>query len=69
MGRFLLLTGIGSLVWNAGLIGVGMALAARWAEVAAVAAPATMDELAVAAVALPVAWLWRRTRTPRAVAL
>jgi membrane protein DedA with SNARE-associated domain len=69
MGRFLLLTGIGSLVWNAGLIGVGMALAARWAEVAAVAAPATMYVLAVAAVALPVAWLWRRTRTPRAVAL
>jgi membrane protein DedA with SNARE-associated domain len=66
--RFTLLTAIGSLVWNAGLIGVGMALAARWAEVAGVLAPATMYLLAATAVALPAAWLWRRTRVARAVA-
>ena len=60
--RFALLTAIGSLVWNAGLIGVGMALAARWAEVATVAAPASLYALAAAAVVLPAAWLWRRTR-------
>jgi membrane protein DedA with SNARE-associated domain len=66
--RFTLLTAIGSLVWNAGLIGVGMALAARWAEVAGVLAPATMYLLAATVVALPAAWLWRRTRVARAVA-
>jgi membrane protein DedA with SNARE-associated domain len=66
--RFTALTALGSLIWNAGLIGVGDALAARWAEVAAVAAPATLYALAAAAVALPAAWLWRRTRTARVVA-
>jgi membrane protein DedA with SNARE-associated domain len=65
--RFTALTAIGSLVWNAGLIGVGMALAARWAEVAAVLAPATMYLLAATAGALPAGWLWRRMRVPRAV--
>jgi membrane protein DedA with SNARE-associated domain len=60
--RFTVLTAIGSLVWNAGLIGIGMALAARWAEVATVVAPASVYALAALAVALPVAWLWRRTR-------
>jgi membrane protein DedA with SNARE-associated domain len=65
--RFTLLTALGSLVWNAGLIGVGMALAARWTEVAAVLAPATAYLLAAAAVALPAAWLWRRTRAARLV--
>jgi membrane protein DedA with SNARE-associated domain len=65
--RFALLTAIGSLIWNAGLIGVGMALAARWTEVAAVFAPATAYLLAAAAVALPAAWLWRRIRAARPV--
>lgn len=65
--RFAALTAIGSLVWNAGLIGVGMALAARWAEVAAVVAPVSTWALAAAAVVLPAAWLWRRTRPAPAV--
>lgn len=58
--RFLTLTAIGSLVWNAELIGLGEALAARWAQVAAVAAPASTYLLAVAAVVVPLVWWLRR---------
>src|SRR3954451_10762870 len=58
--RFLLLTAIGSLVWNAALIGVGAALAARWAEVAAVVAPASAYLLAVSAALVPALWWLRR---------
>jgi membrane protein DedA with SNARE-associated domain len=60
LGRFLLLTAVGSMVWNAGLIGVGEALAAHWAEVAAVVAPASAYLLAVAAALLPFVWWLRR---------
>lgn len=38
--RFLVLTAIGSMVWNAGLIEIGQLLAARWTEVPAAAAAA-----------------------------
>jgi membrane protein DedA with SNARE-associated domain len=60
LGRFLLLTTVGSLVWNAGLIGVGAALAAHWAEVTAVLAPASVYLVAVAAALLPFVWWLRR---------
>lgn len=62
LGRFLTLTAIGSLVWNAGLIGVGEALAARWAEVASVLAPVSMYLLAAAVIGIPAGW-WLRRRT------
>lgn len=61
--RFLLLTALGSLVWNAGLIGVGEALADRWAEVAAVVAPASTGLLVGAAALVPAVW-WLRRRSP-----
>ena len=59
--RFLGLTAAGSLIWNAGLIGVGMALAARWAEVASVVSPAATGMLAVAVAAVPAVWWFRRS--------
>src|SRR3954453_16550571 len=62
LGRFTALTAAGSFIWNAGLIEAGKLLAQRWADVAAVAAPVSTGLLAVAAAAVPVVWLWRRTR-------
>jgi membrane protein DedA with SNARE-associated domain len=62
LGRFTALTAAGSFAWNAGLIEAGKLLAQRWTEVAAVVAPASTGLLAVAVAAVPVAWLWRRTR-------
>src|SRR3954447_22547279 len=62
--RFLGLTAIGSLAWNAGLIEIGNALAARWTEVEGVVSPASTGLLVAAAVALPAVWLWRG-RGPR----
>jgi membrane protein DedA with SNARE-associated domain len=62
LGRFTALTAAGSFAWNAGLIEAGKLLAQRWAEVAAVVAPASTGLLAVAVAVVPVAWLWRRTR-------
>jgi membrane protein DedA with SNARE-associated domain len=64
--RFLGLTAIGSLAWNAVLLEVGNALAARWTEVEGVVSPASTGLLVAAAVTLPAVWLWRRTR-PAAV--
>jgi membrane protein DedA with SNARE-associated domain len=66
--RFTLLTAIGSLAWNAGLIGAGEALAARWTQVAEVVSPVATGLLVAAAIALPAAWLWHRMRATRAVA-
>lgn len=66
--RFTLLTAIGSLAWNAGLIGAGEALAARWTQVAGVVSPVATGLLVAAATALPAAWLWHRMRATRAVA-
>lgn len=60
--RFLGLTAIGSMAWNAGLIEVGNALAARWTEVETVASPAAGALLAATLVAIPAVWWWRRHR-------
>jgi membrane protein DedA with SNARE-associated domain len=68
LGRFTLLTAAGSFAWNAGLIEAGRLLAQRWAEVASVVAPASTGLLAAAVAAVPVVWLWRRTRAAAAVA-
>jgi membrane protein DedA with SNARE-associated domain len=61
--RFLGLTAIGSLAWNAGLIEIGNVLAARWSEVEGVVSPASTGLLSATAVTLPAMWFWRRTRT------
>jgi membrane protein DedA with SNARE-associated domain len=58
--RFTLLTAIGSLIWNAGLISVGEALAARWAEVAGTVAPVSAGLLVAAVAAVPLVWWLRR---------
>lgn len=60
--RFTLLTALGSLAWNAGLIKAGEALADRWSEVSAVVAPASTALLVAAAALVPALWLWRRRR-------
>jgi membrane protein DedA with SNARE-associated domain len=52
--RFTLLSAVGSLAWNVGLISLGEALAARWTEVAAVLSPASTGLLAAPAVGLAV---------------
>jgi membrane protein DedA with SNARE-associated domain len=57
--RFTLLTAAGSLVWNAGLIELGAALATRWTDVAGAVAPAATGLLLVLAAALPAVWRWR----------
>jgi membrane protein DedA with SNARE-associated domain len=62
LGRFTALTAAGSFAWNAGLIEAGKLLAQRWAEVAAVVAPASTGLLVAAAAAVPAVWVWRRTR-------
>jgi membrane protein DedA with SNARE-associated domain len=66
--RFLGPTAIGSLACKAGLIGLGEALAAGWAEVAGVVGPASTSLLAVAAVALAAAWWVHRSGVARAAA-
>jgi membrane protein DedA with SNARE-associated domain len=60
--RFLLLTALGSMAWNAGLIKLGEALADRWSEVSSVVAPAFTGLLAATAALVPALWLWRRHR-------
>ena len=65
LGRFTALTAAGSFAWNAGLIEAGKLLAQRWAEVAAVVAPASTGLLVAALAAVPSAWVWRRVRTAR----
>ncbi len=65
IGRFVLLTTIGSAVWNAALVGAGWALGNNWEEASAV-----VDQFKTAvivlvglAVAAGVVWLVRRRRT------
>lgn len=65
-GRYLALTAVGSLAWNALLIVAGQQLGARWSDVAGVVAPAAQIVL-VASTALVGGW-WlvrgRRRRRP-----
>jgi membrane protein DedA with SNARE-associated domain len=68
LGRFTALTAAGSFAWNAGLIEAGRLLAQRWAEVAAIVAPASAGLLVAALAAVPVVWVWRRARASAAVA-
>lgn len=65
LGRFSLLTALGSAVWNALLIGTGWLLGENWQRVSGLVGSVSnvfLVALAVAAVGLA-AWWWRRTRT------
>ncbi len=66
--RFILLTTIGSLLWNFLLIGAGYQLGSRWEDVSAVVGEFSdvMKVVAVLAVVATGIWLWRRRRTPTA---
>ncbi len=65
LGRFVLLTAAGSSIWNAALVGAGVALGANWTVVSDVVGQASTYVLGglevIAAVAIGV-WLWRRRR-------
>jgi membrane protein DedA with SNARE-associated domain len=62
VGRFLALTALGSLAWNAALIGLGKALATQWGTVVTAVAAGTPYVLAAAAGATVLLAL-RRTRS------
>ena len=64
LGRFIALTALGSLVWNAILIGAGYQLGANWEEVTDLAErySTVMKVVAVGAVILAVVWIVRRRR-------
>jgi membrane protein DedA with SNARE-associated domain len=63
VGRFLALTAVGSLAWNAALIGLGRALASQWETVLTVVAAGTPYVVAAGAGGT-VLLLVRRTRLP-----
>lgn len=68
LGRFVLLTGLGSLVWNVLLIGAGYQLGANWARVSDLVGRYSDVMLGVVLVGVVAAgiWLWRRgTRAER----
>jgi membrane protein DedA with SNARE-associated domain len=64
--RFVVLTTIGSLLWNLLLVGAGYQLGSRWEEVSAVVGEFSnlMKVLAVLAVVAAGIWLWRRRPAP-----
>ncbi len=62
-GRYLALTLVGSLIWNAALIFAGQQLGSRWAEVGDVVGPVAHWVLIAVVPLLLVAWLVRRRRT------
>jgi len=67
LGRFVLLTALGSCAWNTFLIGLGRLLGENWSQVAGVVgsiSDVVLALLAVAAVALGI-WWWRRSRHTR----
>jgi membrane protein DedA with SNARE-associated domain len=61
VGRFLALTALGSGIWNALLIGAGMLLGERHAQVSALVSRFTPLLFAALALGL-LAWWWRRRR-------
>lgn len=67
LGRFLALTTIGSMIWNAILIGAGYQLGANWEDVTNVAErySTVMKVVAVLAVVAFVVWVFRRRRRIR----
>ena len=64
LGRFVLLTALGSGVWNALLIGIGWLLGENWSRVASVVGSVSNVFLALLAVTAFVlgVWWWRRRR-------
>lgn len=61
--QYIALTALGSLVWNAALIGAGWILGEEWERVAEVVGPVGKPLLAALAIFLAVAsvvWWWRR---------
>jgi len=66
VGRFLVLTAIGSAIWNAALIGAGVALGSNWEKVETVVGPASYVAIAVVvAGAFAALYLHRRRRAAR----
>ena len=64
LGRFVLLSALGSCMWNALLMGVGRLLGENWSQVASVVGSVSnivVALLAAAAVVLGI-WWWRRSR-------
>jgi membrane protein DedA with SNARE-associated domain len=65
IGRFSLLTGAGSLIWNTLLIGAGMVLGRNWervTEIADVYSNIALGVIALGFVAVVAAWVWWRRR-------
>ncbi|CAN5202984.1 DedA family protein [soil metagenome] len=64
LGRFVLLTTLGSLAWNVLLVGAGMALGKRWHQVSELVGASTSWVLLAMAGGVAVAawWWWRRRR-------
>ena len=65
-GRYVVLTIIGSTVWNAVLIGAGYVLGTQWERVADVLGPLSAPALVLAALAGAGVLLWRALRRRRA---
>ncbi len=63
-GEYIVLTLIGSAVWNTLLIGAGYVLGAQWERVADVIGPLATPLLILTALAVIGAWLWHRRRRP-----
>lgn len=63
LARFTVLTALGSLAWNAGLVWLGETLADRWTEVSGVVSEVSVGLLVTVVAVLPAAWLWVHTRS------
>jgi membrane protein DedA with SNARE-associated domain len=63
--RYLLLTLLGSAVWNTVLVGAGYALGAQWERVADVVGPVSKPLIAVVVVAAAGALMWHGLRARR----